>query len=83
MTGSTKNYFGGFFKIVPKIGFKFWKLMVLEFTNKYILLRKLSKCHIWTRLGASTKKRGRMQNKNLKKQKKSYLGAKFYACHLG
>ena len=44
MTGSTKNYFGGFFKIVPKIGIKFWKLMVLEFTNKYILLRKLSKC---------------------------------------
>ena len=24
-----------------------------------------------------------MQNKNLKKKKKSYLGAKFYACHLG
>ena len=39
--------------------------------------------HIWTRLGTRTKKRRNMQNKNFKKQKKSYFGAKNFACHLG
>ena len=60
--------------------------MVLEFTNKYLVsfIEEVFKMPIFGPVCAlGPKKGGTCKIKIWKSKTKSYLGAKFYACHLG
>merc|ERR1712242_599489 len=72
-----------FLSLCLKYGFNFGNEWFWNSPISIFYWGSFQNAHIWTRLGTRTKKRRNMQNKNLKKPKKSYLGAKFYACHLG
>ena len=60
---------------------RFWNLYLYDFGIFY--WGSFQNAHIWTRMGTRTKKGGICKIKIWKSKKKSYLGAKFYACHIG
>ena len=72
-----------FLSLCLKYGFNFGNEWFWNSPISIFYWGSFQNAHIWTRLGTRTKKSRNMQNKNFKKQKKSYLGAQFYACHLG
>ena len=80
---SEKLFWRFFLSLCLKYGFNFGNEWFWNSPISIFYWGSFQNADIWTRLGTRTKKRRNMQNKNLKKQKKSYLGAKFYACHLG
>ena len=73
MTEFMKNYFGGFLKIVTKIQIYFLKSMFLEFSNKYVLLGKFSKCSYLDPFGRQDQKKGKNANTKSEKVKKNHI----------